>query len=70
ELAAIGAMLDRGVARGELRADHPARPYVASQLLGVLRMRAFVDGKHADTAYMERFVRAVLLPVLGLEAPE
>ncbi|MFJ5087881.1 TetR/AcrR family transcriptional regulator [Streptomyces sp. NPDC088674] len=70
ELAAIGAMLDRGVARGELRADHPARPYVASQLLGVLRMRTFIDGKHADTPYMECFVRAVLLPVLGLEAPE
>lgn len=69
ELNAIGAMLDRGVARGELAADHPARPFVAAQLLGVLRVRPVLEGRYADPAYLERFVRAAVLPALGLSAP-
>lgn len=70
EVCAIAAMLDRAVERGELVPDHPARPYVAAQLLGVLRLRPLLEGRHADPAYMERFVRAAVLPPLGLSAPE
>ncbi|MGA4838597.1 TetR/AcrR family transcriptional regulator [Streptomyces sp. G45] len=70
ELRAIEAMVRRGVERGEIPEGHPAAEFIAAQLIGVLRVRPFLDGENADVAYLTRFVEAVLLPVLGLaDAP-
>ncbi|MHC6625046.1 TetR/AcrR family transcriptional regulator [Streptomyces globosus] len=66
ELAAFGAMVQRAVDRGEITAGHPALEFLPAQLMGVLRIRPVLEGRYADTAYMERFVDASVLPALGL----
>ncbi|MDT9694842.1 TetR/AcrR family transcriptional regulator C-terminal ligand-binding domain-containing protein [Streptomyces sp. P17] len=66
ELAALRAILQRGVERGEIAADHPALPYVAAQIFGVLRARPVLEGEFADPDYLLRFVEAAVLPALGL----
>ncbi|MGW4385217.1 TetR/AcrR family transcriptional regulator [Streptomyces sp. NPDC004685] len=66
ELAALGDMVDRAVARGEIAADHPAVEFLAAQLLGVQRIRPVLEGRYADADYLTRFVDAVVLPALGL----
>ncbi|MFF1258482.1 MULTISPECIES: TetR/AcrR family transcriptional regulator [unclassified Streptomyces] len=66
ELAALGEMIDRAVARGEIAADHPALEFLAAQLLGVQRIRPVLEGRYADADYLTRFVDAVVLPALGL----
>ncbi|MEV7867868.1 TetR/AcrR family transcriptional regulator [Streptomyces sp. NPDC088124] len=66
EIAAIDAMLERAVARGELAADHPAAEFVAAQLIGVTRARPTMEGRYADEAYLTRFLEASVFPALGL----
>ncbi|WCD90253.1 putative HTH-type transcriptional regulator [Streptomyces xanthophaeus] len=66
ELAAFDAMVARGVARGEITADHPAVEFLPAQLMGVLRIRPVLEGRYADADYLVRFVDAALLPSLGL----
>ncbi|GGZ64270.1 TetR/AcrR family transcriptional regulator [Streptomyces subrutilus] len=69
ELAAFDVMVARGVARGEIAADHPAVEFLPAQLMGVLRIRPVLEGRYADADYLVRFVDAVLLPALGLTPP-
>ncbi|MFF5251096.1 TetR/AcrR family transcriptional regulator [Streptomyces leeuwenhoekii] len=66
EIAALRQILERGVARGEVAADHPALEYVPAQMFGVLRVRPVVEGEYADADYLVRFVEAAVLPALGL----
>jgi AcrR family transcriptional regulator len=66
EIAALREILERGVARGEVAADHPALEYVPAQMFGVLRVRPVVEGEYADADYLVRFVEAAVLPALGL----
>ncbi|KOG29229.1 TetR/AcrR family transcriptional regulator [Streptomyces resistomycificus] len=66
EIAALRAILRRGVERGEVAADHPALEYVPAQMFGVVRARPVVDGQYADQDYLVRFVEAAVLPALGL----
>ncbi|MFD5073527.1 TetR/AcrR family transcriptional regulator C-terminal ligand-binding domain-containing protein [Streptomyces sp. NPDC058371] len=66
EVSALKGMIDRGVARGEVAADHPALAYIPAQLLGVLRVRPVLDGQYADAEYLQGFVEAVVIPALGL----
>ncbi|WP_405653057.1 TetR/AcrR family transcriptional regulator [Streptomyces sp. RK9] len=66
EVEAVDGFVRRAVERGEIAAGHPAAEFVTVQLFGVLRARPLVEGKDADEHYLERFVEAVLLPVLGL----
>ena len=66
ELAAFDAILARAVARGEIRADHPAVEFLPAQLMGVLRIRPVLEGRYADADYLVRFVDAALLPALGI----
>ncbi|MEU3829293.1 TetR/AcrR family transcriptional regulator C-terminal ligand-binding domain-containing protein [Streptomyces sp. NPDC029080] len=66
EIAALEEMLDRGVARGEVPAGHPALEYVPAMMFGVLRVRPVLNGQYADADYLVRFVEAVVLPALGL----
>ncbi|WP_372344898.1 TetR/AcrR family transcriptional regulator [Streptomyces sp. KL116D] len=66
EIASVDAIVERAVARGEVAADHPALPYLAAQLFGVMRSRPILEGRDADADYMSGFVERVLLPQLGL----
>jgi len=66
EVRMLESILRRGVERGEIRADHPALPYVPAQILAMARIRPLLEGRHADGAYLERFVVAAVLPALGL----
>jgi AcrR family transcriptional regulator len=70
EIAALREILRRGVERGEVRADHPALEYIPAQMIGVIRARPVVDGEYADPEYLVRFVRAAVLPTLGLAGSE
>ncbi|WP_405939926.1 TetR/AcrR family transcriptional regulator [Streptomyces sp. NBC_00726] len=69
ELAAIDALVRRGVERGEVAPDNRAVEFVSAQLLGVMRARPMLAGAHADESYLVRFVAAAILPALGLGAP-
>ncbi|MGW2032896.1 MULTISPECIES: TetR/AcrR family transcriptional regulator [Streptomyces] len=66
EIAALQEILARGVARGEVRAGHPALEYIPAMMFGVLRVRPMLDGQYADSDYLVRFVEAAVLPSLGL----
>ncbi|MER6130231.1 TetR/AcrR family transcriptional regulator [Streptomyces sp. NPDC001795] len=66
EIRALQEILRRGVARGEVPADHPALEYVPAQIMGVLRVRPMLEGRYADEEYLTRFVEAAVLPALGL----
>ncbi|MFI8191270.1 TetR/AcrR family transcriptional regulator [Streptomyces sp. NPDC085946] len=66
EIAALREILDRGVARGEVPAGHPALEFVPVQVFGVLRVRPVLEGECADPDYLVRFVEAAVLPALGL----
>ncbi|MGW4287774.1 TetR/AcrR family transcriptional regulator C-terminal ligand-binding domain-containing protein [Streptomyces sp. NPDC004673] len=66
EIAALQEMLERGVARGEVPASHPALEYVPAMMFGVLRVRPVLCGQYADADYLAGFVEAVVLPALGL----
>ncbi|WP_405551707.1 TetR/AcrR family transcriptional regulator C-terminal ligand-binding domain-containing protein [Streptomyces sp. NBC_01171] len=66
EIAALQEMLERGVARGEVPAGHPALEYVPAMMFGVLRVRPVLCGQYADADYLAGFVEAVVLPALGL----
>ncbi|RSS52228.1 TetR/AcrR family transcriptional regulator, partial [Streptomyces sp. WAC06614] len=52
EVAALGAMVERAVRRGEIRADHPAVEFLPAQLMGVLRIRPVLEGRYADAEYL------------------
>ncbi|MEU3250613.1 TetR/AcrR family transcriptional regulator C-terminal ligand-binding domain-containing protein [Streptomyces sp. NPDC006997] len=66
EIGSLAEILQRGVARGEVAADHPALEYVPAQLFGVLRVRPLLEGDEPDPDYLLRFVEAAVLPALGL----
>lgn len=66
EIAAIQEIIERGVERGEVAADHPALDYIPAQLFGVLRVRPLLEGRQADEEYLLRFIEAAVLPALGL----
>ncbi|MEU2248691.1 TetR/AcrR family transcriptional regulator [Streptomyces sp. NPDC019224] len=69
ELAAIDALVRRGVERGEVAPDNPAAEFVSAQLFGVMRARPMLAGAQADETYLVRFVAGAVLPALGLDAP-
>lgn len=66
EVKALEEIVRRGVEREEVPADHPALEYIPAQLLGLLRLRPILEGKHADEEYLTRFVDVCVLPRLGL----
>ncbi|MET8411050.1 TetR/AcrR family transcriptional regulator C-terminal ligand-binding domain-containing protein [Streptomyces sp. NPDC005195] len=66
EISAVKEIIARGVARGEVPADHPALEFIPAQLFGVVRVRPVLEGEYADAAYLTQFVEAVVIPALGL----
>ena len=66
ERAKLDAMVRRAVDRGEIAADSPAVDFFAHMVLGAVISRKFLEGTFADSAYMVRYVDAVVLPALGV----
>ncbi|WP_165985262.1 TetR/AcrR family transcriptional regulator [Streptomyces sp. YIM 98790] len=65
-LDALDAVLRRAEARGELHPDNPAREFVPHLVIGALSTRRLLENRDADAAYMERFLRGAVFPVLGI----
>ncbi|CCB71717.1 TetR-family transcriptional regulator (plasmid) [Streptantibioticus cattleyicolor NRRL 8057 = DSM 46488] len=64
EIDLIGTLLARAVARGEVAADAPAAAFVPHLLSGAVFARPLIEQLDADTDYLQRFLDAVVLPVL------
>ncbi|MBT2383138.1 TetR/AcrR family transcriptional regulator [Streptomyces sp. ISL-11] len=65
ETEGFDTMLRRAVARGEVAADNPALEYVSHTILGAFITRPLIEDRHADPAYLSRYIDAVILPALG-----
>ena len=57
-------LLERAVARGEVRADAAALDFFAYALFGALPARKILDDRFADTEFLLSYVDAVVLPAL------
>ncbi|ORT56610.1 TetR/AcrR family transcriptional regulator [Streptomyces sp. CB03238] len=66
EVAALDAMLRRGVERGEIAADNPAIAFVAPGFLGVLRIERLFEDRFGGDDALPAYVEAVILPALGI----
>ncbi|WHM35462.1 TetR/AcrR family transcriptional regulator [Streptomyces sp. BPTC-684] len=66
EIAALDAMVRRGVERGEVDPANRAVDFVAPAFMGVLRVERLFEDRFAEADALPEFVEAVLLPALGL----
>lgn len=57
-------LLQRAMARGEVRPDSPALQYLPYMLVGALMTRPLIEDEVADRAFLLRFLDAVMLPSL------
>ncbi|MFE6229036.1 MULTISPECIES: TetR/AcrR family transcriptional regulator [unclassified Streptomyces] len=67
EVAAIDAVVQRAVDRGEVAADNPAIAFVAPSFMGLLRIERLLEDRFPDDSAARAFVDAVLLPVLRVD---
>ncbi|NML51017.1 TetR/AcrR family transcriptional regulator [Streptomyces sp. R302] len=67
EVAAIDAVVQRAVDRGEVAPDNPAIAFVAPSLMGLLRIERLLEDRFPDASAARAFVDAVLLPVLRVD---
>jgi hypothetical protein len=65
ELEELRRVLQRGVDRGEIRADNPATQYVMHMLIGAFAARTMIDELPPTQAFLHSYVDAVVLPALG-----
>ncbi|MFD9069704.1 MULTISPECIES: TetR/AcrR family transcriptional regulator [Streptomyces] len=66
EITGLNELLRRAVARGEIAADHPALEYVIHMLVGGFVAREIVEERLPDQEFLQRYLKAVVLPALGL----
>jgi len=60
----LGEIIERAVARGELKADAAAVEFLPHMLSGAVFARPFIERRKADAEYLKRYVDNVVLPVL------
>lgn len=65
-MALVETVLDKAVERGELDPGNPAKDYIIHVVTGAITTRKLIDNEQADAEYMERYLRAVLFPALGV----
>ncbi|MEE1751044.1 TetR/AcrR family transcriptional regulator [Streptomyces sp. SP18CS02] len=70
EVAALDAILGRGIERGEIDADNPAVAFVAPCFMGVLRIERLFEDRFRDRGALPAFLEAVIFPALGIGAPD
>ncbi|MER0449467.1 TetR/AcrR family transcriptional regulator [Streptomyces sp. NPDC006711] len=66
EIAALDAMLARGVERGEVAADHPALGYVAPMIMGMLRIERLFEDRFRGEDTLLGLLEAVIFPALRI----
>ncbi len=66
EAVEFGHLLDRAVARGEVRADNPALGYVVHMIVGAFVARTLIDERPPTQEFLTSYVDAVILPALGV----
>ncbi|WP_255948344.1 TetR/AcrR family transcriptional regulator [Streptomyces odontomachi] len=64
EMTGFERMLQRAVARGEIRPDNPAVEYVPHMLVGALVVRGLIDDQPPTQAFLTSYMDAVVLPAL------
>lgn len=64
ELEALRALLARAAERGEIAPDAPAHAFLPHMLMGAVLARPLIEQCEADTAYLSRYLDAVVLPLL------
>ncbi|MET8288147.1 TetR/AcrR family transcriptional regulator [Streptomyces sp. NPDC048448] len=65
ETVELRRVLERAVARGEIRPDNPAQEYVLHMLIGAFAVRGVIDQRPPTRAFLTSYVDAVILPALG-----
>ena len=66
EMEEFNRVLQRAVARGEVRADCPALDYVVHMLMGAFATRTLIDDQPPTQAFLISYIDAVVLPALGV----
>jgi AcrR family transcriptional regulator len=69
EITGLGVLLQRAVARGEVRADNPALPYVPHMMIGAFAARELVDRQPVDQAFLTDYVDSVVFPTQPHDLP-
>ncbi|MEU9186630.1 TetR/AcrR family transcriptional regulator [Streptomyces sp. NPDC048484] len=64
ELAELRTVVQRGVDRGEVRADNPAIDYVLHMIIGAFVARTMIDNEPPTQTYLSSYIDAVVLPAL------
>ncbi|ANW19774.1 TetR/AcrR family transcriptional regulator [Streptomyces clavuligerus] len=64
EISRLTEVVDRAVARGEVRSDNPARELAAHMLLGAFFTREIIDDQFPDREFLTRYIDSVVLPAL------
>lgn len=65
ETVELRRVLERAVARGEIRPDNPAQEYVLHMLIGAFAVRGIIDERPPTRSFLTSYVDAVILPALG-----
>ena len=65
ETAALRALVERAVTRGEIRADAAVIEFIPQLLFGAVTTCPLFRGAHADLDYLTRFVDAAILAALN-----
>ncbi|ACU97415.1 TetR/AcrR family transcriptional regulator [Saccharomonospora viridis] len=65
-LEALDTVLQRGIERGELSPDNPAKEFVPHLIFGAFSTRKLIENRTADAEYMQRYLTAVVFPALGV----
>ncbi|MFE1439379.1 TetR/AcrR family transcriptional regulator [Streptomyces sp. NPDC058739] len=66
EMAEFQRVLQRAVARGEVRPDCPALDFMLHMMVGGFVTRALLDEQPPTRAFLTSYVDAVVLPALGV----
>ncbi|MGW6566495.1 TetR/AcrR family transcriptional regulator [Streptomyces sp. NPDC054975] len=66
EMTGFDEVLERAVARGEVRAENPALKLVPHMLIGAFVARPLIEDQPVDHAFLSDYVDAVVLPSLGV----
>jgi AcrR family transcriptional regulator len=64
ELEVLQQIIERAVRRGEIAPDNPAIAFVAHLIAGAAFVRPIIEQTDPDTPYLQRYLDAVVLPVL------
>lgn len=64
ELEELDQVLQRAVARGEIREDNPAMDYTLHLMVGAMATRGVIDELPPTQEYLISYIDAVVLPAL------